>query len=205
MTTKCGRPGAVVLALAIVGLFIASSAGAQVMPGYQAMSHTSPTGVYATMVPQSYGAIETLNEEMPSPVGMIVGSGYQVINEYASVAMLALIHYQAPAGFEQGRTQEQILQDTLNGLVGGLGGTISAQRPATFNGSTGVEADFAAYFEGLSLVGRVRIFLTGNEAVGVYYIAMGTGDPSSDAILLVDPTGNAFINSLAFTAAAPTP
>ena len=169
------------------------------------MAHTSQTGVYATLVPQSYGVIETLTEQMPSPAGVIVGSGYQVINEMASVAMLALIHYQAPVGFEQGRTQETIIQDTLTGLVGGLGGTISVQRPTVFNGNTGVEADFAAYFEGLSLVGRVRIFLIGNEAVGAYYIAMGTGNPESDAMLLADPTGNAFLNSLTFTASAVTP
>lgn len=186
-----------------LGLVLCTGLSAQV-PGYQNMSHLSATGTYGTSVPSSYGQIETLHQEIPSAAGVIVANGYQVVNEMASAAMLALIHYQAPVGFEQGRTAEVIVTDTIEGLVSGIGGSITTRRSVTFNGSTGIEGDFAANFEGLSLVGRARVFLIGTEAVGVYFLAMGSGNPPADAMLLSDPTGNAFLDSLSFASAVPT-
>jgi len=169
------------------------------------MSHDSATGTYGTSVPSSYGQIETLHQEIPSAAGVIVANGYQVVNEMASAAMLALIHYQAPVGCEQGRTAETSVTDTIEGLVSGIGGGITARRSITFNGNTGIEGDFAANFEGLSLVGRARVFLIGTEAVGVYFLAMGAGNGAADAMLLSDPTGNAFLDSLNFSAGTPSP
>jgi hypothetical protein len=172
---------------------VVAVAQAQPVPGYRELAHTSGTGVFRAYVPTTYGAPEVFNVDEPSPVGNVHGTGYQVINEVAASALLSMIHYQAPEGYEQGRTQQQVLRDMLEGLVGGVGGSITQQRPVNMGPYPGLEAEFSAIFEGLSLTGRVRIYLIGNEAVGVYFMGM------SGAATLADPVGQAFIDSLAYT------
>lgn len=190
------------LAVAACLLLATPAAHAQAPPaGMMPMTHTSPTGVYQVFVPASYGVADSFEMDQPSPVGNVHGTGYQVASDFLMPNMMALQHFSAPPGFEQGRTDEQVVWDTLVGLVGGIGGTVIEQRPITLGPYTGLEGDFVATFEGMTMAGRVRVFKLGNEAVGVFYVGLSSPTVSNESIIS-HPTGVAFLESLTFVPVA---
>jgi len=184
--------------LVVSSALICATASAQAPAGYEAIQHDTPMGRYASFVPPGFSAMEDLNITEPSPAGIIYGTGYQrLANDQTT--LLSMLHYLAPVGFELGRSQQQIVLDTLNGIVQGVGGTIASQRPVTLNGIAGMEAEFSAFMEGMRLLGRVRVYQHGTEAFGSYFIIFPDGY-SNDATLWANPRGVAFLDSLQFQA-----
>ena len=171
---------------------------AQVPAGYELLVQDSPLGRYTAAVPEGFSPLEPLNIREESPVGTIYGSGLQRLAQ-DQTTLLSMLHYLAPVGFEMGRTRQQIVLDTLNGIVGGVNGTVASQRPITLGGIEGMEAEFSASMEGTRLLGRARVFLNGTEAFACYFLLFPDGH-SPDAALWHNPRGMAFLESLRFQA-----
>jgi hypothetical protein len=128
------------------------------------LSLETPGRVYRVDTPKIYLKIEKQTQNHPTPFGDILATIHTAQSAF-SLNGLMLAHFSLPEGSAQGRTDEQIIEDGLEGMIQSLKGKKSDTTPIEFRGFPGRECTYHGRYESTVVFGVVRAYIIEQDMV----------------------------------------
>jgi hypothetical protein len=145
-------------------------------------------GNYAITFPGSHGKVKSDNMNFSSAHGAVVATVHMGINDFASIGLMMAMHMDLPNGARNSRSDEQIMDDCMNGAVKNVGCRITEGSTVVYKTFAAKEGSFEGNYKGKNMFGKTRCFFINERVVLLLYAGL-------DKKVLASADGKMFLES----------